>query len=113
MARRPTAIAVAGLVAGGVGLLPALLVPWYAWPAAKTAPRDLPVVVAGPAPATAAVADRLRTERPGAFQVTTMPDAPAADAALRGRTAYAAFVLDGGAVSLHVASAAGPTVSLL
>jgi hypothetical protein len=86
---------------------------WFAWPAQKTAPRDLPVVVAGPAPATAAVIDRLRTERPDAFDIDTVPDAAAADAALRDRTAYAAFVLDQGGVSLHVAPAAGPTVSTL
>jgi hypothetical protein len=113
MARRPAPVAIAGLLAAGIVLVQALLVFWYAWPAGKAAPRDLPVVVAGPAPATGAVVDRLRTERPGAFEITTVPDASAADAALRARTAYAAFVLDGGALSLHVASAASPTVALL
>jgi hypothetical protein len=57
----------------------------------------------------------LRSERPGAFAITTAPDAQSADAALRDRTAYAAFVVDttGPSVVLHVASAASPTVATL
>jgi hypothetical protein len=113
MARKPNPVLLAGLVVVGVVVLQALLVTWFAWPAKNTAPRDLPVVVAGPAPATSAVADRLRTERPGAFDVGTVPDADAADAALRGRKAYAAFVVEPSGLSLHVASAASPTVAAL
>jgi hypothetical protein len=111
MSRKP--LALAGLLAAGVVTLQALLVLWFAWPAEKAAPRDLPVVVAGPAPVASALAERLRTERPGAFEVTTVPDAAAADAALRDRTAYAAFVVADGGVGLHVASAASPTVATL
>src|SRR5690348_14859203 len=113
MARKPTPLATAGLLAAGVVVLQALLVMWFAWPAAKAAPHHLPVVVAGPPPATAAVADRLRTEHPGAFDVRTVADAVAADRALRDRAAYAAFVVGPAGASLHVASAAGPTVSAL
>jgi hypothetical protein len=117
MARKPPALLRAGLLAAGVVLLQALLVMWFAWPAKNTAPRDLPVVVAGPAPAATAVAERLRKERPGAFDIGIVTDAAAADQALRDRTGYAAFVLgpagDPGALSLHVASAASPTVATL
>ncbi len=113
MAHKPPPLVQAGLLAAGLVLLQALLVMWFAWPAQKTAPRDLPVVVAGPTRATGAVVDRLRTERPGAFDISTVPDAAAADEAIRDRDAYAGFVFEGGAVSLHVASAAGPTVSTL
>jgi hypothetical protein len=113
MARKPPPLARAAAVAAGAVLLQALLVLWFAWPAEKTAPRDLPVVVAGPAPAAAAVADRLRTERPGAFEVTTVADAAAADARLRDRAAYAALVVEPSGVSVHVASAASPTVATL
>ena len=49
-----------------------LLVCWFAWPAKELEPRGLPVVVAGPAPAAAAVAQRLEAARPGAFEVTTV-----------------------------------------
>jgi hypothetical protein len=113
MAAKPRPARLAGLIAVGVVLLQALLVLWFAWPAARTAPRDLPIVVAGPAPAAGAVAERLRTERPGAFQITTLPDAAAADRALRDRSAYGAFVVESGGSSLHIASAASPTVAAL
>ncbi len=113
MARKPPPLVQAGLVSAGVVLLQGLLVAWFAWPSQQTAPRDLPVVVAGPAPVTGPVADRLRAAHPGAFAVSTAPDTAAADLAIRDRNAYAAFVFDRGAVSLHVASAAGPAVSTL
>jgi hypothetical protein len=113
MVRRLPPLLRVGIFAVGVVLLQALLVTWFAWPAVKMAPRDLPVVVAGPAQAAGTLADRLRTERPGAFDVGTVPDAIAADQAIRDRDAYAAFVLGSSGVSLHVASAASPTVSTL
>src|SRR5262249_10263266 len=113
MARKPKPLLQAGLVAVGVVLFQALLVTWFAWPAKNTAPRDLPVVVAGPAQATSTIADRLRTERPGAFDIGTVPDASTAATALRDGTASAAFVVDPPGLSLPVASAASPTVSAL
>jgi hypothetical protein len=113
MARKPNPVLLAGLVVVAVVLLQALLVTWFAWPAKNTAPRDLPVLVAGPAQATATLVDGLRTERPGAFDVGTVPDAATADAALRARRAYAALVVDRDGLSLHMASAASPTVATL
>src|SRR6266508_2669942 len=113
MAAKPPPAAVAGLLALGVVVLQGLLILWFAWPAGKTAPRDLPVVVAGPAQATETITQRLHAGRPGGFAVTTVPDAAAADQALRDRTAYAAFVVGGTGPVLHVASAAGPTVTAL
>jgi hypothetical protein len=114
--RRVLAIAV--LIPIGLGLL----VSWFAWPAREIEPRDLPVVVAGPQPAAGldarsassraeAFATQLASARPGAFQITVLPDAAAADGALRNRDAYAAFVLSSDGVALHTASAAGPAVA--
>jgi hypothetical protein len=113
VARTPKPVALAGLVAIGVVLVQGLLILWYAWPSGRAAPRDLPLVVAGPAPAANAVAEQLRNEQPGAFQVTLAPDAAAADQALRDREAYGAVVLGAGSPSLHLASAASPTVAAL
>jgi hypothetical protein len=101
------------MIATVVSIVLGLLVFWFAWPAKELEPRGLPVVVAGPAPAAAAVAQRLETARPGAFDVSTVPDAAAADAALRDRTAYAAFVVGPDGLTLHTASAASPTVAAL
>ncbi|MGS2614175.1 hypothetical protein ACVCAH_06545 [Micromonospora sp. LZ34] len=109
--RSPLLLAVlaAVLVAG----VQALLVPLFSAPAANLAPRDLPVAVAGPAPAATELAGRLAAARPGAFEVTTLPDAAAADRALRDREVYAAFVAGPGGVALHTAPAASPTVAAL
>jgi hypothetical protein len=103
------ALAVAALVVG----VQALLVPLFAGPAANLEPRDLPVAVAGPAPAAEALAERLAHARPGAFEVTTVADAAAADELLRDREAYAAFVIGTDGPTLHTASAASPTVASL
>ncbi|MFY1689835.1 hypothetical protein [Plantactinospora sp. WMMB782] len=109
--RRPLPVAVLLVVA--VVLLQALLVPLFAAPAANLAPRDLPVVVAGPAPAAEQLVARLDSTAPGAFEVTRLPDGAAADRALRDREAYAAFVLGPDGPTLHTASAASPTVAAL
>jgi hypothetical protein len=100
-------------IAIGVSVLLGLLVSWFAWPAKELEPRNLPIVVAGPAPATAALSQQLAAVRPDAFEVTTVADASAADQALKDRKAYAAFVIGADGPSLHTASAASPTVAAL
>jgi hypothetical protein len=104
----PRALGVAVLVVA----LQAIMVTAFAWPAANLEPRDLPVVVAGPAPATEAFAARLAQVRPGDFEVTTAPDVAAADRLLLDREAYGAFLLGpGGLAGVHLASAASPTAA--
>ncbi|MDZ5441888.1 hypothetical protein U2F26_03975 [Micromonospora sp. 4G57] len=109
--RSPWLLAV--LLAALAVVAQALLVPLFAAPQAHLAPRDLPVAVAGPAAATAELAGRLAAARPGAFHVTTLPDAAAADRALRDRQVYAAFVAGPDGIALHTAPAASPTVAAL
>ncbi|MFB9235079.1 hypothetical protein ACFFWC_05945, partial [Plantactinospora siamensis] len=101
------------LVAALVVVVQALLVPLFAAPAAHLAPRDLPVVVAGPGPVADQFRTRLTAAQPGAFAIDTVPDAVEADRALRERRAYAAFVLGPDGPSLHTASGASPTVASL
>lgn len=113
MARSPSPIVRAVGIAIGVSVLVGLLVSWFSWPAKSLHPRDLPIVVAGPAPAVAAFSEQLAGAQPGAFEVTTVADAAAADQALRDRRAYAAFILGGDGVALHTASGASPTVAAL
>ncbi|MEV4537403.1 hypothetical protein AB0J82_26855 [Asanoa sp. NPDC049518] len=107
-ARPPLVTAV--LIGVGIVVAQALLVPLFAGPAANLGPRDLPVVVAGPAPAADALAAHLP---PGAFEITRVPDAAAADALLRDNQAYAAFVVGPSGPAVHTASGAGPTVAQL
>jgi hypothetical protein len=109
--RSPLAAAV--LIAAAVVVLQTLLVPLFAAPAANLAPRDLPVVVAGPPPAAAGIAAKLAAAQPGAFHIETVADAAAADRALRDREAYAAFVAGPDGLTLRTAPAASPTVAAL
>ncbi|MCW6009083.1 hypothetical protein K1W54_31745 [Micromonospora sp. CPCC 205371] len=111
--RQPPAVVLGVVIAVAVVLLQALLVPLFVAPVAEPEPHDLPVIVAGPAPAASAFAGQLTSARPGAFEITTVPDAATADAALRDREAYAAFVVGPEGVALHTASGASPTVASL
>jgi hypothetical protein len=88
----------------------ALLVPLFAAPAANIAPRDLPVAVAGPAPAVQALTAQLP---PAEFDVVAAADASAADQLIKDRTVYAAFVITPAGPELHTAPAASPAVAAL
>jgi hypothetical protein len=109
--RSPLTIGI--VVALFVVALQALLVPLFAGPAANIAPRDLPVALAGPPPATAAVAAKLAAEHPGAFEITQVPDAAAADDLIRDRSVYGAIVVTPAGAEAHVASAGSPVVAQL
>jgi hypothetical protein len=106
---RRNALALGVLIAVAVVALQALLIPLFAAPAANLAPRDLPVAVAGPPQ----VAQQLATQHPGAFKITTVPDAAAADTAIRNRDVYGAILVTATGPEVHVASAASPTVAQL
>ncbi|MEG3628089.1 ABC transporter permease [Streptomyces poriticola] len=96
-------------------LIPALiaLALWaFAWPAARTAPRDLPLGVAGPAPAAAQVEERLAGQG-DAFEVHRYADESAARDAIEDRTVYGALVVTGQGPKLLTATAAGPAVAQL
>lgn len=112
-AKHPPPLALALLVAAGVVVAQALLVPLFAGIASNAEPRDLPVLVAGPASAADQFAGQLEQERPGAFEITRVDSEAAADQALRDREGYAAFVVGPAGVTLHTASAASPVVAQL
>ncbi|WP_326597236.1 ABC transporter permease [Streptomyces sp. NBC_01803] len=83
----------------------------FAWPAARSAPNDLPVGVAGPPAAAEQVAGHLRAED-GAFDVHVYPDAGAARAAIEDRDIYGAFVVgESGDTELLTARAASAAVA--
>jgi hypothetical protein len=81
-------VIVLGLVA-----LVALVLVAFALPGARTAPRDVPIGLAGPAPAVAQVQQGLAQAAPGAFVVTAYPDGNSLRAAVRERQVYGGFVL--------------------
>ncbi|MDT0486637.1 ABC transporter permease [Streptomyces doebereineriae] len=95
-----------------VPLLAALALWAFAWPAARTAPRDLPLGVAGPAAATAQTEKQLR-QHEGAFEIHHYADEAAARAAIEDRTVYGAVVVTAQGPELLTASAASPVVAQL
>lgn len=100
----------------GVFLAVSVLVTAFAWPAVTTAPRDVPIGVAGPAPFAESVAQRLGQAWPGAFAVTTYPDAAAAREAVARREVYGAITpgaITPGAPAVLTAPAASPAVAQL
>ncbi|WP_062216803.1 ABC transporter permease [Streptomyces sp. NBRC 109706] len=90
------------------------LVLWaFAWPAARTAPHDLPVGVAGPASVTERAADGLAAQG-DAFEVHRYADQADARRAIENREIYGAFVFDeNGAPEVLTASAGGGSVAQL
>ncbi|MFF2700892.1 ABC transporter permease [Streptomyces cyaneofuscatus] len=84
----------------------------FAWPAARIAPRDLPVGVAGAAPA----ADQLGRQfeqREGAFEVHRFDDEAAAREAIEDRVVYGAVVAGPEGPHVFTATAASPVVAQL
>ncbi|MDV5144193.1 ABC transporter permease [Streptomyces sp. SBC-4] len=82
----------------------------FAWPAARTAPRDLPIGVAGPATAATAL-ERGFARHEGAFEVHRYEDGAAARTAIENRDVYGAIVVTPGGTELLTASAASPVVA--
>ncbi|MET9457743.1 ABC transporter permease [Streptomyces canus] len=95
-----------------VPLLAALALWAFAWPAARTAPRDLPLGVAGPAAATAQMEKQLR-QHEGAFEIHRYADEAAARTAIEDRTVYGAVLVTAQGPELLTASAASPVVAQL
>jgi len=89
-----------------------LMVTAYAWSTSRSAPRDVPVAVTGPASAGALEA-RLGQVNPGSFRFIPVPDAAAARREIAGRIAYGAIVVPaaGGAPRVLVATAASPAIA--
>ena len=90
----------------------ALVLTVFAWPNSRLAPRDLPVGVAGPAPAAEAIETKL-TQQQGAFDVARYADESAAREAIEDRQVYGAFVASPGGLKVLTGSAASPVVAQL
>src|SRR5918995_4446524 len=102
-------------VVAAVVLIPlviALAIAAFAWPSARLGPRDLPVGVAGPAPAADAITQRFEADK-GAFDVHRYDDEAAARAAIEDREVYGAVVAGPGGATVLTASAASPLVAQL
>ncbi|WP_020389525.1 hypothetical protein [Kribbella catacumbae] len=105
--RSPPVLVVVALL---TAVLTVLLIA-FAWPAARSEPRDLPLALAGPAQAVATAQSSLEQAMPGGFEITAVPDRAAAVKAIEDREVYGALVLDQQAPELLTASAGGPAVA--
>lgn len=105
--RRPPLIAVITLL---TAVLTVFLIA-FAWPSARSEPRDLPIAVSGPAPAVAQVEASLDQAIPGGFDITAVPDRQAAVQRIEDRDAYGAIVLDAAQPEVLTASAGSPAVA--
>ena len=95
-----------------VPLVAALVLTVFAWPNSRLAPRDLPVGVAGPAPAAEAIEVKL-LQQDGAFDVERYADESAAREAIEDRQVYGAFVATPAGPKVLTGSAASPVVAQL
>ncbi len=109
--RRPPATAeAAGLVLLLTVLLSLVLVA-FAVPAAESAPRDVPIGLAGPAAATGQVEQALDRAAPGAFEATRYPDERALRQAIADREVYGGFALRGEGPLVLIATGGSPAVA--
>jgi hypothetical protein len=91
----------------------ALAVLTFAWPVARTAPRDLPVGIVGASPASQGAVAALTQAEPGGFAFQLYPDQAAAVSAIKKRDVYGAFAFSYRRITVLEASAASPAVAQL
>ena len=102
------------VVAGiGIPVIAVAAVLAFAWPAARIAPRDLPVGVVGINASSQRVAAGLDRSAPGGFDIHVYPDQAAARRAIEHREVFGAFAVRPDGITVLTASAAGPTVAQL
>ncbi|MFC9694126.1 hypothetical protein ACFTSF_36615 [Kribbella sp. NPDC056951] len=107
--RQPPLVAIVLLL---TAVLTVLLIA-FAWPAARSAPRDVPIAVAGPSQAIGQVQAGLEQAMPGGFEITQVADRAAAAQKIEDREVYGAIVLDPAQPEVLTASAGGPVVAQL
>ncbi|MEU9851825.1 hypothetical protein [Streptomyces sp. NPDC047974] len=101
-------------MARAVALLTAstsLLLAAFAWPAVRSSVHEVPIAVAGPAPAVARLAAVLDQRLPGGFEVTRVADTTAAERLIRHREVYGAIDLGSGTPRVITASGASIAVA--
>ncbi|MEV6201101.1 ABC transporter permease [Streptomyces sp. NPDC051771] len=95
------------LLTAGISLLLAA----FAWPSVRSSVHDVPIAVAGPAPAVEQFAAVLDRRLPGGFEVTEVADTAAAERLIRHREVYGAIDLSAGTPQVITASGASIAVA--
>ncbi|MFG1950467.1 hypothetical protein [Micromonospora sp. NPDC048830] len=101
-------------VARAVALLTvavSVLLTAFAWPSVRSSVHDVPIAVAGPAPALRQISAALDERLPDAFEITEVADTAAAEQLIRDREAYGAIDVSSGAPQVILATASSPAVA--
>lgn len=85
----------------------------FALPAARSAPHDVPIGVAGPQAADGRIGDMIDARAPGAFEVTYYPGEAALRDAIAERHVYGGLTLGPGGPMMLIATGASPAVAQL
>lgn len=101
------------IISVALPLMIALAVLAFAWPAARIAPRDLPVGIVGTSPASEQAVAAMTHAEPGGFSFQLYADQASARSAIENRDIYGAFAFSPRRVTVLEASAASPTVAQL
>jgi hypothetical protein len=110
--RAAAATLMALALTAGVIAIQFIMVTAYAWSAASTAPRNVPVAIAGPARPVALVTGELDTAKPGALQLLPASTMAQARQDIISREAYGAILVSGpGRIDVLVASGGSPAVA--
>lgn len=101
------------IISVALPLMIALAVLAFAWPVARTAPRNLPVGVVGTGPASEQAVAAMTHADPGGFSFQLFPDEASAQSAIKDRDIYGAFAFSQLQITVLEASAASPAVAQL
>lgn len=83
----------------------------FALPAARTAPRDVPIGVAGPQAASGQIAATLEEQAPGAFTITYYPGEAALRDAIRHRDVYGGISFGPDGPNMLIATGGSPMIA--
>lgn len=98
----------------GLAVLVGVLVTVFAWPAAESRPRDVPIALVAAPEDSAQVKQQIAAAMPGAFDVEPAPHVQAARELIQDRDVYGAIVLGPSSPPrVLTASAASPAVAQL
>jgi hypothetical protein len=106
----PAAARAAGIVVA-LTLAIAILAIAFALPAVESAPRDVPIGVAGPAAVTTQITDQIGRAVPGAFAVTVYSSEGALREAILDRQAYGGIAAGQQGPTLLTATGASPAIA--
>ncbi|MEO3742011.1 hypothetical protein [Plantactinospora sp. B5E13] len=101
-------------MARAVALLTAVvsvLLTAFAWPSVRSSMHDVPIAVAGPAPAVRQLSVALDERLPDAFDITEVADTATAEQLIRNRDVYGAIDVSSGAPQVILASAGSAAVA--